>query len=290
MLTARKLCQMSRKRMSPALMALFTVPLIFAAISLFNGLNCERLPVLSLQGLNRPIMVTLETQRGMDISLPYMYLEKPMSTDKQHIVYNTNRLVLDSGEEILLLTKAGQVYPPERLYGSVQYNAMHEAWLAELLPSARRVLVACHSPTPVGIILLGLTLLMALGYFLPRMTRASLSKTPFGRQLAAIGHPDDVARLLDRELLSPLFVSSSLLVTDSFVLLGNRRHPDKAPQLIPLSWISGAALTQEDEEYRLQLDFWDSPHGEEEAVWSCYLTSEEAQKLMTNGGTLKIPV
>lgn len=290
MLTTRKLCQRSRKRPSPALTALFLVPLIFAGLSLYNGLHCECLTVADLQSLNRRIVVTLEQQRSLEVSLPYLYVAKPVATDREHVLYETARLVTDGGEEILLLSKAGQTISPNRLYGSVQYESLHAKWLSDLLPSASRVLVACQSSLPVGLALLGLVALMALAYVLPQQTRRSLRKTPFGRQLAALGDPDDVTRLLDRELLSPLFVGTALLVTDSLVILGSREHPSKAPQLIPLSWLNAATLTRDEDEYRLQLDFWDSPHQEEEAVWSCYLSVEEAQKLSYNNGALKIPV
>ena len=300
--TARRLSNLSRVQVGVmALLVPGVVCFFFGIISLFPllrvslmGLNvldsAEDIAAFQKSGLNSGVslvytearklpgylVLTQQKANTLSVSLPYMYVEAPTGIDKEYTFLNLYRLS-GADYQVLLVSKKELTSP---VYISMEYSDFYSEWRDQYLDGGanRYVLAASASPLPFILFLFGLCglllgLLLLLYCFKP-LWRA----TPFGRQLAKWGNPDDVERDLNAALSFPLFESGAMLLTDRWLILGDRKHPQHAPLLTKSDRVLSARLIpDEDDEIRLLLTLMDEKGAEQE--WACWLTSEEASRL-----------
>jgi len=300
--TARRLSNLSRGQAGVmALLAAGLVCLFFGSIALFRLLrvSCMGLNVLSSaedidafqkSGLNSGValayteaqklpgrlVLTQDKTHSLSVSLPYMYAEFPVGTEKEYTFFHFYRLS-GADYQVLLVSRKELASP---VFVSMAYSDFYPEWRDLYLGSGpnRYVFAASASPLPFILVMLGLALLLFLLLLLLHCLRPFWLATPFGRQLAGWGHPGDVERDLNAALSYPLFENGALLLTDRWLILGGRMHPQHAPILMkPDRLLSAQLLPGEDDEAQLFLTF-PGDAGEERA-WFCWLTQDEASRL-----------
>ena len=228
------------------------------------------------QKLRGYLVLTQDKASTMNVSLPYMYAEVPIGVDKEYTFLNLYRLS-GADYEVLLVSKREPASPVSI---SMEYSDFYPEWKEAYLDGGanRYVFAASASPLPFVLFMLGVGMVLLLIFFLLHRLKPFWRATPFGKQLAKWGDPDDVERDLDAALAFPLFESGSMLLTDRWLILGERRHPQSAPILTkPDRILSARLVPDEDDETRLFLTFTDETEAERE--WSCFLTSDEAARL-----------
>lgn len=300
--TARRLANLSRNQAS--VMALLIVGLVFLLFGFILLLSYLRAPLMGFglldsaediaafqaSGLNSGaalaytgarklpghLVLTENRANTLNVSLPYLYVEAPIGVDQEHTFLNLYRL---TGEDyqVLLVSKKELSSP---VFVSMEYSDFYPEWKDAYLDGSTNgyVFAASASPLPFLLVMTGVGLVLLGILCLLLRLKPLWHATPFGRQLAKWGHPDDVERDLDASLAYPLFESGSLLLTDRWLILGERRHGQRPPVLTkPECLLSAQLCPEEDDETKLLLTL--PGEAEEEQVWVCYLTDEEASRL-----------
>lgn len=300
--TARRLSNLSRGQAGVmALLVMGLVCLFLGSLSLFPllrvsylGLNvlnsAEDIDAFQKSGLNSGVslaytkaqklpgglVLTQNKTHSMSVSLPYLYVEFPVSTEKEFTFLHLYRL---SGEDyqVLLVSRKELASP---VFVSMEYSDFYPEWRDLYLDSGpnRYVFAASASPRPFILFMLGLGVLLLILLLLLHCFRPFWLATPFGRQLAGWGKTNDVEHDLNAALSFPFFESGALLLTDRWLILGGRRHPHSAPILTKSDHLLSACLLPgEDEETQFFLTFLSNTG--EEGDWFCWLTQDEASRL-----------
>jgi len=242
----------------------------FQKSGLYSGVSLAYTDARRLPGY---LVLTQSKTNTLSISLPYMYVEAPTGIDKEYTFLNLYRL---SGADYqVLLVSTRELTSP--VYVSMEYSSFYSEWRDQYLDGGanRYVFAASASPLPFILFLCGLGgLLLGLLLFL-YCFKPLWRATPFGRQLAKWGDPDDVERDLNSALSFPLFESGALLLSDRWLILGERKHPQHAPLLTKSDRILSAHLIPDkDDEIQLLLTFMNEKGAQQE--WACWLSAEEA--------------
>ncbi len=200
-------------------------------------------------------MLTRDKTNTLNVSLPYVYVEVPAGIDKEYTFLNLYRLS-GADYEVLLVSERELASP---VYLSKEHSDFYLEWKELYLDGGenRYLFAVAASPLLFVLLMLGLGILSLVTLLL--LNVSFWRSTPFGRQLAKWGNPDDVERDLNSSLAFPLFESGALLLTDRWLILGERRHPRNAPVLTRPDRVPSVRLIpEENEETRLLLTFSDT--------------------------------